>query len=39
MVYHDGVVFQKDLGEDTEAVAAEIDAFAPDETWTKAETP
>ena len=39
MVNHDGVVFQKDLGEDTEAVAAEIDAFAPDETWTKAETP
>lgn len=39
MVNHDGVVFQKDLGLDTEELAGEIDAFAPDETWTKVESP
>lgn len=35
MVNHDGVVFQKDLGEEAEELAGEIDAFAPDKTWTK----
>lgn len=38
MVNHDGVVLQKDLGPDTGDLAGEIEAFAPDETWTKAET-
>jgi hypothetical protein len=38
MVNHDGVVLQKDLGPDTAELAGEIEAFAPDETWTKAET-
>ena len=37
MVNHDGVVLQKDLGPDTEDLASEIEAFAPDETWTKVE--
>jgi len=35
MVNHDGVVFQKDLGPETEERASEIETFAPDETWTK----
>ena len=38
MVNHDGVVLQKDLGSDSEDLASEIEAFAPDETWTKVET-
>lgn len=38
MVNHDGVVLQKDLGPDTGELAGEIEAFAPDETWAKAET-
>ncbi len=33
IVNQDGVVFQKDLGEDTEAAAAAIDAYDPDSTW------
>jgi hypothetical protein len=37
MVNHDGVVFQKDLGPDTEERVGEIEAFAPDDGWTKAE--
>ena len=37
IVNHDGVVFQSDLGPDTEARAAEIDDFAPGETWTEVE--
>jgi hypothetical protein len=39
MVNHDGVVFQKDLGPDTAKIARKIDAFAPDQTWTKADMP
>ncbi|MFD0988269.1 DUF2950 domain-containing protein [Methyloligella solikamskensis] len=35
MVNHDGVVYEKDLGEDTEELASEIDSFDPDESWTK----
>ena len=38
MVNHDGVVLQKDLGPDTEDLASKIEAFAPDETWTRVET-
>jgi DUF2950 family protein len=37
MVNHDGTVFQKDLGPNTATLARKIDAFAPDQTWTKAE--
>jgi len=31
----DGVVYQKDLGPDTAAVAAKIDTFDPDASWTE----
>jgi hypothetical protein len=37
MVNHDGVVFQKDFGPGTAAIARKIDAFAPDRTWTKVD--
>ncbi len=36
-VNQDGVVFQKDLGADTEKVAASISAFDPDQTWTEVQ--
>jgi hypothetical protein len=36
MVNQDGVVFQKDLGPETEKITAGITAFDPDPTWTKA---
>jgi len=35
IVNHDGKVFEKDLGEDTEAAAAAITTFDPDDTWTE----
>jgi hypothetical protein len=38
IVNQDGVVFQKDLGPDTEAEAEKIEQFNPDSSWTKAET-
>jgi hypothetical protein len=34
IVNQDGVVFQKDLGEDTAAVVESIQKFDPDSTWT-----
>lgn len=34
MVSHDGVVYQKDLGPKTTELAAAIDRFNPDKTWT-----
>jgi len=34
MVSHDGVVYQKDLGPQTTELAAAIDRFNPDKTWT-----
>jgi hypothetical protein len=37
MVNHDGVVYQKDLGRDTEKIAASMKAFDPDKTWKKVE--
>lgn len=37
IVNHDGVVYQKDLGPDTEELAAQIDSFDPDETWAEVE--
>lgn len=33
IVNHDGVVFQKDLGEGTDATVAALDAYDPDSTW------
>ena len=39
MVNHAGTVYQKDLGEDTEAHAKSITAFDPDKTWMKVEEP
>jgi hypothetical protein len=35
MVNHDGVVYQKDLGPDTAALARTMKAFNPNRTWTK----
>jgi hypothetical protein len=37
IVNHDGVVYQKDLGKDTEKMAAAMKKFDPDRTWKKAE--
>ena len=39
IVNHAGTVYQKDLGEDTEARAKSITSFDPDKTWTKVEEP
>jgi Protein of unknown function (DUF2950) len=39
MVSHDGTVFQKDLGPDTERLAREITSFDPAQGWAKAELP
>ncbi|HEY0458786.1 MAG TPA: DUF2950 domain-containing protein [Pyrinomonadaceae bacterium] len=33
MVSHDGVVYEKDLGPDTATLAAAIDTFSPDLSW------
>jgi Protein of unknown function (DUF2950) len=33
IVNHDGVVFSKDLGKDTEKLAGEMNVFDPDKTW------
>ncbi len=35
MVNHDGIVYQKDLGEKTTEIAPRIAAFNPDQTWKK----
>ena len=35
IVSHEGVVFEKDLGPQTEKLAAEMTTFNPDETWKK----
>lgn len=37
LVNHDGVVFQKDLGDRTERIASRMTAFNPDHTWKKVE--
>lgn len=37
IINQDGVLYQKDLGADTEKAAAAIDAFNPDATWTKVD--
>jgi hypothetical protein len=38
IVNHDGIVYQKDLGPDTTAVAQSMTKFDPDETWEKLNT-
>lgn len=37
IVNHDGVVYEKDLGKETEKVAGAMKKFNPDKTWKKAE--
>jgi hypothetical protein len=34
IVNQDGVVFQKDLGQETDAAVAAMNAYNPDPTWT-----
>jgi hypothetical protein len=36
MINHDGIVYEKDLGEDTAKIASQTTAFNPDDTWKKA---
>ena len=36
---HDGVVYQKNLGRDTVAVAAKMAVYNPDDTWSKVPQP
>jgi len=37
IVNHDGVVYQKDLGKETERIAGAMKKFNPDKTWKKVE--
>ena len=37
MVNHEGVVYEKNLGKKTEAIAQSLKAFDPDKTWRKVE--
>jgi hypothetical protein len=37
IVSHAGTIYQKDLGEDTEARARSMTSFGPDKSWTKVE--
>jgi hypothetical protein len=37
IVNHDGVVYEKDLGKDTEKIATAMKKFNPDRTWKKVE--
>jgi hypothetical protein len=37
VVNHDGVVYEKNLGSDTQAVASKMTLFNPDSTWRKSE--
>jgi hypothetical protein len=37
MVNHAGTVYQKDLGQDTEARVKSMTSFDPDKTWKKVE--
>jgi len=39
LVNHDGVVYQKDLGPKTRALAQAMKKFNPDSTWTKPDIP
>jgi hypothetical protein len=37
IINHDGMVYEKDLGKDTEKIATTMKKFDPDKTWKKAE--
>jgi hypothetical protein len=37
LVNHDGTVFEKDLGPQTDKVAKEMTSFNPDSTWKKVD--
>jgi len=37
IVNHDGVVYEQDLGKDTEKIASAMKKFDPDKTWKKAD--
>ena len=37
VVNHDGVVYQKNLGKGTEAIASTMNSFNPDATWSKVQ--
>jgi len=37
IINHDGVVYEKDLGEDTKDTASRMTSFNPDNTWKKVE--
>jgi len=37
LVNHEGVVYQKDLGPDTERIASRMTAFNPDNTWQRVD--
>jgi hypothetical protein len=37
IVNQDGILYEKNLGEDTEKIAAAMEKFDPDKTWKKAE--
>jgi hypothetical protein len=37
IVNHDGIVYQKDVGRNTEAIVAKVTQFNPDKTWKKVE--
>ncbi len=37
IVNHDGLVYQKNLGKNTERTAKAMEQFDPDETWTKVQ--
>ena len=39
MVGQDGVVYQKDLGEETAAQASRLAEFDPDKSWTAIQVP
>jgi hypothetical protein len=39
LVNHDGIVFEKDLGPETSALAQKITKFDPDDSWNKVESP
>jgi hypothetical protein len=39
IVSQDGVVYQKDLGEDTLKVASELTEYNPDGTWAVVKVP
>ena len=39
MISHDGVLYQKDLGPNSAAIAREMKAFNPDASWSKVTGP